>query len=574
MRAKKTTPVTTEYDNTPVTGTATDKLQIIPLGGIGEIGKNMTAIVCGEEILVIDCGLSFPNAEMLGVDLVIPDITYLIENKEKVVAIVLTHGHEDHIGSLAWVLKELPGVPVYGTPLTIGFTKPKLSEYKQLSSANLKVFNAGDYVNIGKNFDVEPVRVSHSIPDAVALAVHTPAGTLVHTGDFKFDQTPVDGQLFDIARMSRIGEEGVLVLLSDSTNVERAGFVPSERVVGETFDAVFREAKKRVIIACFASNVHRVQQAIDKCIKYKRKIAFLGRSMERNMEVAMQLKHLRLPDGLRIKTEDIESYPAEQVCVVTTGAQGEPMASLSRMAIDDHKSIKVREGDTIILSATAIPGNEDAVWRTVNHLFARGANVIYDPLMTVHVSGHGYQEELRLMLNLVNPQYVMPVHGEYRMLARYAKMAEEMGWPKSDIIRVEIGDIVEVDAESAKIIGKAPHGNVLIDGTGVGDVSEVVLRDRQHLGNDGFLVIVIALDSENSELVVGPEITSRGFVFMDESELLIEEIKQKATEMLGELEEVEPDIPAISTNLRNAISKMLYKKTSRRPLIMPVILEV
>ncbi len=292
------------------------------------------------------------------------------------------------------------------------------------------------------------------------------------------------------------------------------------------------------------------------------------------MEVAMQLKHLRLPDGLRIKPDDIENYPAHEVCVVTTGAQGEPMASLSRMAIDDHKSIKVREGDTIIVSATAIPGNEDAVWRTVNHLFARGANVIYDPLMTVHVSGHGYQEELRLMLNLVNPQYVMPVHGEYRMLTRYAKMAEEMGWPKSDIIRVEIGDIVEVDAEAARVIGKAPHGNILIDGTGVGDVSEVVLRDRAHLGNDGFLVIVIGLDGENSELVVGPEITSRGFVFMDESELLIEEIKQKVNEVLGDLEEVEPDIPAISTNLRNAISKMLYKKTSRRPLIMPVILEV
>jgi len=564
----------THSTTTTQTPSGTDKLHIIPLGGIGEIGKNMTAIACGDEIIVIDCGLAFPNAEMLGVDLVIPDITYLKENKEKVKAIVLTHGHEDHIGALAWVLRELQGVPVYGTPLTLGFTKSKLQEYKQLSTAILKEFKPGDYVNIGKNFDVEPVRVAHSIPDACALAVHTPAGTLVHTGDFKFDQTPVDGQLFDIARMARIGEEGVLILLSDSTNVERAGFVPSERLVGDTFDTVFREAKKRVIIACFASNVHRVQQAVDKCVKYGRKIALLGRSMERNMEVAQQLKHLRIPEGLRVKPDEIETLPPHEVCVVTTGAQGEPMASLSRMAIDDHKSIKIKEGDTVIVSATPIPGNEDAVWRTVNHLFSRGANVVYEPLMRVHVSGHGYQEDLRLMLNLVNPRYVMPVHGEYRMLSRYAAMAEEMGWPKSDIIRAEIGDIVEVDENSAGVIGRAPHGKILIDGTGVGDVSEVVLRDRMHLGNDGFLVIVVGLDRDNSEVVVGPEVTSRGFVYMDESEVLIEEIKTRANEILGALEKVEPDIPAISTNLRNAIGKMLYKKTSRRPLIMPLILDL
>lgn len=552
----------------------TDRLRIIPLGGIGEIGKNMTAIACGDEILVIDCGLAFPNADMLGVDLVIPDISYLVANRERVKGIVLTHGHEDHIGSLAWVLRDLPKVPVYGTPLTLGFTKPKLSEYKQLATAVLKEFKPGDYINIGNNFDVEPVRVAHSIPDAVALAIHTPAGTLVHTGDFKFDQTPVDDQLFDIARMSRIGEEGVLILLSDCTNVERSGFVPSERIVGETFDTVFREAKKKVIIACFASNVHRVQQAVDKCVKYKRKIALLGRSMERNMEVAQQLKHLRIPDGLRIRPDEIENLPAHEVCVITTGAQGEPMSSLSRMAIDDHKSIKVQAGDTVIVSATPIPGNEDAVWRTVNHLFSRGANVIYDPLMRVHVSGHGYQEELKLMLNLVNPQYVMPVHGEYRMLSRYASMAREMGWPAEDVIRAEIGDVVEVGEESARIVGKVPHGKVLIDGTGVGDVSDVVLRDRLHLGNDGFLVIVVGLDRDTGEIVVGPEVTSRGFIYMDESEVLIEEIKQKAIDLLSSEDDAVPDMPAIATSLRNAIGKMLYKKTSRRPLIMPVILDV
>jgi len=552
----------------------TDKLQIVPLGGIGEIGKNMTAIVCGDEIIVIDVGLAFPNAEMLGVDLVIPDYSYLTLNKDRVVAIVLTHGHEDHIGALSWVLRDLPGTPVYGTPLTLGFTKNKLSEYKQLGSAVLKEFKAGDYINIGKNFDIEPVRVAHSIPDAVALAVHTPAGTLVHTGDFKFDQTPIDGQLFDIARMSRIGEEGVLILLSDSTNVERPGFVPSERIIGETFDTVFRQAKKRVIIACFASNVHRVQQAIDTSVRYKRKVAFLGRSMERNMEVAAQLGHLRIPQGVKIKADDIDNYKPNEICVVTTGAQGEPMASLSRMAIDDHKHIKIQEGDTVVVSATPIPGNEDAVWRTVNHLTQRGAHCIYEGMMPVHVSGHAYAEELRLMLNLVNPRFVMPVHGEYRMLARYAAMAEGMGWPKEDIVRCEIGDIVEVDEESVRIVGKAPHGKILIDGTGVGDVSEVVLRDRMHLGNDGFLVIVVGLDRETSEVVTGPDVVSRGFVFMDESEYLMEEIKQKVIENLDALEQVEPDIPAISANLRNAVSKMLYKKIQRRPMIMPVIMEV
>jgi ribonuclease J len=553
-----------------------DTLQIIPLGGIGEIGKNMTAIRCGDEIVVIDCGLAFPNAEMLGVDLVIPDITYLKMHSEMVKAILLTHGHEDHIGALAWVLPDLPGVPVYGSRLTIGFTKPRLSEYKVLGNADLREFGTQDTLLIGENFEVEPVRVSHSIPGAFALAVHTPAGTLVHTGDFKFDQTPIDGQLFDMAKMARIGEEGVLILLSDSTNVERPGFVPSERIVGETFDTVFRNAQKRVIIACFASNVHRVQQAVDMSIKYGRKIALLGRSMERNMEVAQQLGYLKIPDGLRIKSDDIANHPGEQLTVVTTGAQGEPMSSLSRMAVDDHRHIKVEPGDTVIVSATAIPGNEDAVWRTVNHLFQRGANVIYDPIAPVHVSGHAYAEELKLMLNLVNPRFVMPVHGEYRMLARYAANAEQMGWPKEDIVRAEIGDIVEVNEDCARVVGRVEQsGSVLIDGAGVGDVSEVVLRDRQHLGADGFLVIVIGVDKETGEVVVGPEVISRGFVFMDESEYLIEEVKQKIIERLDSLsEESEPDDSVISHDLRNVVGKLLFKRTQRRPMILPIILEV
>lgn len=555
---------------------STDTLQIIPLGGIGEIGKNMTAVRCGNEIVVIDCGLAFPNAEMLGVDLVIPDITYLKSHSEMVKAILLTHGHEDHIGSLAWVLRDLPNVPVYGSRLTIGFTKPRLGEYKVLSSADLREFGTDDTILIGENFEVEPVRVAHSIPGAFALAVHTPAGTLVHTGDFKFDQTPIDGQLFDIAKMARIGEEGVLILLSDCTNVERAGFVPSERIVGETFDTVFRNAGKRVIIACFASNVHRVQQAVDMSVKHGRKIALLGRSMERNMEVAQQLGYLRIPEGLRVRSDEIADFPPERLTVVTTGAQGEPMSSLARMAIDDHRQIKVNPGDTVILSATAIPGNEDAVWRTVNHLFQRGANVIYDPIAPVHVSGHAYAEELKLMLNLVNPRFVMPVHGEYRMLARYATMAEQMGWPREDIVRAEIGDIVEVDENCVRIAGKVEQsGLVLIDGTGVGDVSEVVLRDRQHLGADGFLVLVVGLDKETAEVVVGPEVISRGFVFMDESEYLIEEVKQKIIEHLDEMpEDAEPDYGVTSHDLRNVVGKLLFKRTQRRPMILPIILEV
>jgi ribonuclease J len=406
--------------------------------------------------------------------------------------------------------------------------------------------------------------------------LHTPAGTLVHTGDFKFDQTPIDGSLFDISRMSRIGEEGVLILLSDCTNVERPGFVQSERVVGETFERVFSAAKRRVIMACFASNVHRVQQAIDVSVRYGRKVALLGRSMERNMETAKQLGYLRIPDGTRIRAEEIESLPPHLVTIVTTGSQGEPMASLSRMAADEHQKVKIVKGDTVIVSATAIPGNEDLVWRTVNRLFQRGADVIYDGIMPVHVSGHGYAEELKLMLNLVNPRFVMPVHGEYRMLARYSAMAEQMGWPKQDIVRAEIGDIIEVDENSVRHCGKIPqHGAVLIDGAGVGDVSEVVLRDRAHLAQDGFLIIVVGLDQETGEIVAGPEVNSRGFVFMDESEYLIEEVKQKILERLENLDNTaDNDFSSISQDLRQHVGKLLFKRTQRKPMILPVILEV
>ena len=548
-------------------------LQIIPLGGIGEIGKNMTALRCGNEIIVIDCGLSFPTAEQLGVDLVIPDVSYLIEHKEMVKGIVLTHGHEDHIGALAYVLKQV-NVPVYGTPLTIAFTKGKLSEHRMLDKVKLHVFKAEDRFKVGL-FDVEPFRVSHSIPDAVGFAIHTPAGTLVHTGDFKFDQTPVDGQLFDIARLTRIGQEGVLVLLSDCTNVERQGFVQSERIIGDAFEQIFRQAQRRVIVACFASNVHRVQQAVDVSVRNGRKVALMGRSMERNMELAQQLGYLHIPEGTRIRADEIEDYFPQQVTVITTGSQGEPMAALSRMAVDDHRKIKVVPGDTIIVSASPIPGNEDAIWRTVNHLFRRGANVIYDSIAPVHVSGHAYAEELKLLLNIVDPQYVMPVHGEYRMIHHYAKIAEDMGWPVEDIIRAEIGDIVEVNEDVAGIAGRVEKsGAVLVDGTTVGDVGEVVLRDRQHIGQDGFLVLVVAISEDTGEIVSGPEVISRGFVYMDQSEELVEDIKKVIVDKIASLPAEEDDWLVVQQDVRDAVSKFLYKKTARRPMILPIILDV
>jgi ribonuclease J len=553
--------------------TTTKTLQIIPLGGIGEIGKNMTAIRWQDQILVIDAGLSFPSADQLGVDLVIPDISYLIEHKEMVQGIILTHGHEDHIGSLSYVLKEL-NVPVYGTRLTIGFTRGKLSENKVLDKAKLHTFSATDRFKLGE-FDVEPFRVAHSIPDAVGFAIHTPAGTLVHTGDFKFDQTPVDGQLFDIARLTRIGQEGVLVLLSDCTNVERPGYVPSERIVGDSFERIFQEAPKRIIMACFASNVHRVQQAVDMSVKCGRKVALMGRSMERNMEMAQQMGYLNIPEGTRIRADEIEEYFPQQVTVITTGSQGEPMAALSRMAVDDHRKIKITAGDTVIVSASAIPGNESAVYRTINHLYRRGAHVLYDDMALVHVSGHGYSDELKLMMNLVEPQYVMPVHGEYRMLTLYAKMAEEMGWPQEDIIRAEIGDIIEVSEESAGIVGRVDKsGPILIDGTGIGDVSDVVLRDRQHIGQDGFLVIVIGLNAETGEILTGPEVISRGFVYMDQSTELVDQIKQLIIDKIQNLPEHDNDVAVVQQDLRDAVNKFLYKKTQRRPMILPILLDI
>nr|CAA9277347.1 Ribonuclease J (endonuclease and 5' exonuclease) [uncultured Armatimonadetes bacterium] len=550
------------------------KLRIIPLGGVGEIGKNMYAYQVLDQILVVDCGLKFPDEEMYGVDVVIPDVRWLAENRDAVQGIVLTHGHEDHIGALAYVMPQLPGVPIYGPRLALGLARGRLSERRILDSLDLREFGADDKIELG-HFTVEPIQVAHSIPDSFALAIRTDSGTVIHTGDFKFDQTPVDGRLFDVPKLARISEEGVLALVSDTTNIERPGFVPSERIVGQTFDRVFREAPGRIIIASFASQIHRMQMAVDSSARFGRKVAALGRSMQTNMDMAASLGYLNVPEGIRVRADDIGSLKPKEVTILTTGSQGEPLAGLARMAADEHRQVHIQEGDTVILSATPIPGNEDAVWRVVNRLIARGANVIYDSLMPVHVSGHGNAEELKLVLNIVNPQYVVPVHGEHRMMALYAKTAEEMGWLREDIFRTEIGDVLELDENQGRVVDRIPSGSVLVDASGTAGIHEVVLRDRQHLAEDGFVVVVVAMNRETGEITSGPEILSRGFVYMDHSEELMQEASDHIRQMIEGLPGEGPrEIDAIQADVRQSLKKFLEKRTNRRPMILPMIMEL
>lgn len=550
------------------------KLRIIPLGGVGEIGKNMYAYQVLDQILVVDCGLKFPDERMFGVDIVIPDARWLVDNRDAVQAVVLTHGHEDHIGALGYIMPQLPGVPVYGPPLALGLAKGRLQERKVLDQIPLKEFGPDDILQIG-HFVVEPFAVAHSIPDSYGFAIRTPAGTVIHTGDFKFDQTPVDGRLFDVAKLARISEEGVLALVSDTTNVERPGFVPSERIVAQTFDRIFKDASGRVIVASFASQIHRMQMAVEIAHKYGKKVAAVGRSMSQNMDMASQLGYLTIPEGTRIRAEDISNYKPQEVVILTTGSQGEPLAGLSRMAADDHRQVRIVPGDTIVLSATPIPGNEDAVWRVVNNLIARGAEVIYDALMPVHVSGHGNAEELKLVLNIVNPQYVVPVHGEHRMMVRYAKLAQEMGWLAEDIFRLEIGDVLELDTQEGKVVDRVPSGAVLVDGTTASGIHEVVLRDRQHLAEDGFVVVVAAISRENGELVTGPEILSRGFVYIDQSEELITEATDVVREILRNPNGEGPrSTEALQSDVRGALKRLLEKRTNRRPMILPLVMEM
>jgi len=548
------------------------KISIIPLGGLGEIGKNMTAFRYGDDIILIDAGLAFPDDDMLGIDLVIPDTTYLMENKDKLKAIFLTHGHEDHIGALPYVLKDFD-VPVYGTPLTLGILEGRLEE-NGVSCENLKTVRPGNIVRVGP-FKLEFIRVNHSIPDAVAIAIHTPIGIIVHTGDFKFDQTPVDGQVTQYSRLAELGDRGVLCLLSDSTNIERPGFTPSEKVVGRTLDEQFRQAKNRIIVATFSSNVHRIQQVIDSAVKNKRKVAVIGRSMVNVVNISIEMGYLKVPEGTLIDIDEVKNYNPRQIVICTTGSQGEPMSALTRMANSDHRKVTIMPGDTVIISATPIPGNEKGVSRTVDNLYKLGAEVIYEKEMGIHVSGHASQEEIKLMHNLVRPKFFMPVHGEYRHLVKHKKLAIDLGMPKENIIIAENGSVVDLTQKSISITGKVPAGQVLIDGLGVGDVGNVVLRDRRQLSQDGILIVVVSIDHQDYTVVSGPDIVSRGFVYVKESEDLMDEAKLRVMKTLDKCHDNNiTEWSAIKSAVRDNLGRYLYEKTQRRPMIMPIIMEV
>ncbi len=549
------------------------KLSLIPLGGLGEIGKNMMVVRFGENILLIDCGLMFPEEEMLGIDIVIPDITYLLENRDIVRGIVLTHGHEDHIGALPYVLRQL-NVPVYGTKLTLGLLHGKLKEQNIAGDVKLHTVRPRDIVQIGP-FKVEFIRVSHSIPDAVAIAVHTPIGVVLHTGDFKIDQTPVDGQVTDFHRLAQLGEKGVLVLLSDSTNVERPGYTMSERVVGSTFDDTFRQTKERIIIATFASNVHRLQQAVQTAYRHNRRVAVAGRSMVNVVNIACELGYMDIPDGVLIELDEANRLPRNQLVILTTGSQGEPMSALTRIALSDHRQVEIIPGDTIIISATPIPGNEKLVARIIDQLFKQGARVIYEAVSGIHVSGHPSQEELKLMINLVRPKFFVPVHGEYRMLIKHAELARDVGVLPENIFVAENGQVLEFTRRSGRMSGRVTAGKVLVDGLGVGDVGNIVLRDRKLLSQDGILIVVVTINREMGLVVAGPDIVSRGFVYVRESEELLEEAKVKVKCALDKCTDRGiSDWSTIKSQVRDALGKFLYEKTRRRPMILPIIMEV
>ena len=550
-------------------------VKIIPLGGLLEIGKNITVIEYEDDIIIIDCGLGFPEDDMLGVDLVIPDITYLEKYKDKIRGLVVTHGHEDHIGGIPYLLKQINvPIPIYATKLTVGLIENKLEEHNLLKSTKIKQVRPGQVITLG-SMKVEFIKITHSIPDACALAIHTPAGTIVHTGDFKIDYTPIDGEIIDLGRLATLGNKGVLALMSDSTNAERKGYTMSESNVGEILDKLFINCTKRIVVATFSSNVHRVQQIVNSAVKYKRKIAVCGRSMINMIETARSLGYIKVPDNVFIDIDTINSYPDDSLVIITTGSQGEPMSALTRMASGEHKKVQITPNDFIIISANPIPGNEKYISKVIDDLMAIGAEVIYNALQEIHVSGHACQEEQKLMITLVKPKYFIPVHGEYRQLIAHSETAKKVGIPNENIFITENGQVLELNEDEAKFTGHVQSGKVLVDGLGIGDVGNIVLKDRQKLSQDGLIVIVLTLDPRSGKIVAGPDVISRGFVYVRESENLMEEIKRLLREELWKCEEKHiTDWATLKLVIREQLGDYIYKKTKRQPMLIPIIMEI
>ncbi|MEG0441108.1 MAG: ribonuclease J [Oscillospiraceae bacterium] len=549
-----------------------EKLNVISLGGLNEIGKNLTVYEYGGDMILVDVGMGFPDDDMYGIDVVIPDFTYLIQNKDRIRAIFLTHGHEDHIGALPYLLRSI-NAPIYATRMTAGLVKLKLEEHHLMDKTKMITCEAGETVRAGK-FSVEFIHVNHSIADAVAFAIKCPVGTCIHTGDFKIDSTPVQGGMIDLARFGQLGKEGVLALLSDSTNVERPGYTKSERSVGASFDALFRGCQERIIVTTFASNVDRIQQVISVAAKYGRKVAVTGRSMENAMKVSTELGYMRVPEGTLVDLAHIKGLPKDKICIITTGSQGETMSALSRMAFSTHRQVDIQAGDRIIISASAIPGNENSVGNVVNELYRKDAEVINEREAALHVSGHACQEELKIMHALIKPKFFVPLHGEQRHLKVHARLAREMGMDAKNIIISDIGKVIEFTSDSAKLNGIVPAGRVFVDGYGVGDVGSVVLRDRKHLAEDGMIVVVVTMSASEGVVVSGPDIITRGFVYVKESEGLMEELRRVATESLEHCQKGTQDIAELKTAIKNDLSGYLYKKTKRNPMILPVIMEI
>ena len=550
-----------------------EKLKIISLGGLNEIGKNLTVYEYGGDIVVVDCGMGFPDDDMYGIDVVIPDVSYLIKNQNKVRGIFITHGHEDHIGALPYVLRSL-NAPIYATRMSAGLIRLKLEEHRLLDKTKIITCEAGDVIKAGK-FTVEFIHVNHSIADAVAFAIKCPVGTCVHTGDFKIDATPIQGGMIDLARLGQLGNEGVLALLADSTNVERPGYTRSERSVGNSFDALFKGCEERIIVTAFASNVDRLQQIIDVAARYGRRVAVTGRSMENAMKVSTELGYMNIPDGVLMDLNQIKSLPKNRVCIITTGSQGETMSALSRMAFSTHRQVDILPGDRIIISASAIPGNEHSIGNVINELYRKGAEVLNERELALHVSGHACQEELKIIHALVKPKFFIPVHGEQRMLQTHAKLAREMGMDSNHILISDIGRVMELTQNSARLAGTVTAGQVFVDGLGVGDVGSVVLRDRRHLAQDGMIVVVMSMSGEDGSLVSGPDLITRGFVYVKESEGLMEELRQVALEAINSVDaRYSTDWSAIKGAVKGDLSNYLYKKTKRSPMILPVIMEV